>query len=265
MNPVNTELVLFVDVVISLDDDFIGVQRLRLIEDKITAGPRKIGRRIQIEKPDAVRVHRSGGDDAVRKHQASRRILRPPVRCQVGEIAVEILLRRHGPRVGTSRAQPLEILRHEKEQFFALSIDSPREQDRPSQVPAEIVPPQLRLHNGIERAGVQGIVTKVLIYAAVETLCSTAQRKIHNGAGTGAGLGAEVTGADPEFAQRIRVDVHEIVAAPAVVFVVRPVEIPRDGVASAAVDRLRVVRYSIPAKQAETALISGGHAGNQRQ
>ena len=91
----------------------------------------------------------------------------------------------------------------------------------------------------------------------MKNLSAAADGQVHHSPGTGAGFRTEVAGGNAKFAQRIGVDVDEIVAAPAVVFVIRAVQIPGSGVAPPAVDGLAAVIHAVTTKQPETALVGG--------
>jgi len=60
-----------------------------------------------------------------------------------------------------------------------------------------------------------------------------------------------------KLGDRIRVDVHEVISAAAVVLVVSAIQIPGEGIRPAPVDRLAAVVYSVAAEQAESAVIGG--------
>ena len=99
----------------------------------------------------------------------------------------------------------------------------------------------------------------------MKLLSAAANRDIYHGAGAVSILGAVVGGQHFEFGDRVGVDVDEIVAAAAIILIVRAVQIPGEGVGPAAVDRLRAIIDAIPAEQTEAARKRRRHARQQLQ
>src|SRR5207249_5827735 len=134
MNVVDVEQVLLVDVVIHLDDIFVGVERLSLIEYVIAARAREVRGWINIEKLDAIRVLDAGRDDSVGVHHSRIGVFGPAPGRQVREIAVEILLARNRPGGCRSGPEALEILRDEEEKLLAIPIQAEGKEQRAAQV-----------------------------------------------------------------------------------------------------------------------------------
>ena len=153
-----------------------------------------------------------------------------------------------------------------KNSFSRSVIESrARNDDRPADVAAGIVPAQFRLSDGggIVRVRRQVVVAPVLVEHSVKVLGAAADGDVHHGAGTGSGFGAEVARQDAELADGIGVDVDEVIAASAVVLIVAAVQVPGRGVGAAAVNRLAAVIDTVAAEQAEAVGVSGRNAGQE--
>ena len=107
------------------------------------------------------------------------------------------------------------------------------------------------------------VVAPVFVDLSVKTLGAAADRNIHHRARTGAEFGAIVARQGAEFADRVRIDVDEIISASAIVLIVCAIQIPRRGIGASAVDRLPAVVDAVAAKKSEPVSVSRRDAWKQ--
>ena len=202
-----------------------------------------IARFVDVDQLPHVGVDQTGGQNVIWKGYLRKRI----ANYGCPEIPRLLGLGGDGPRSSRAGPKDLSIFANEKEQLVLIAVESNfRERNRTPNISAKVVPAQLRLADtgAVEGTCLQLIVPPIFIHLAMKSLGPATDGQVYYRSRTSSGFRAKVAGQYADFANRIGIDVDEIIPAPAIVFVIGSVQIPRRRIGASPVDRLAAVVHA---------------------
>ena len=260
---VEGDLVFGGEVIVQLKDVLVGVGGGGGGEDEVATGTDEVGDGVVLDQRRHAAVDAVSGNDTAGKRGVRCDVARLSGGGEAGEITATLGEGGDDPGIDGSLAQALVFLAEEEEELGFVGIELLGDEDGTAEIPAEVVEAKFLLLDGVEGTGVEGVVADEFVGAAVEGAGAGFEGEVNDGAGVLAVFGAVVGGEDFELGDGVGVDVDEVVAAAAVVFIVDAVNVPGEGVGAAAVGRLAAGVGAEAAGEVETAGVVGGDAGDE--